>query len=98
MAETDIVCGHTETTLHARGVNRSRKNITFSHLSSTNVIDNFMREKFYINIGRINPIICVICVCPLSLRLGALSGCFLMSSFTSLLITPLVCNASSKLD
>ena len=45
MAETDIECGLTKTTLHARGVNRSRKIITFSHLNSTNVNDNFMREK-----------------------------------------------------
>ena len=49
MAETDIECGHTKTTLHARGVNKSRKIITFSHLNSTNFNDNFkdsfMREK-----------------------------------------------------
>ena len=37
MTETDIECGHTKTTLHARGVNRSRKIISFSHLNSTNV-------------------------------------------------------------
>ena len=35
MTETDIECGDTKTTLHARGVNRSRKIITFSHLKST---------------------------------------------------------------
>ena len=45
MTETDIECGHAKTTLHARGVNRSRKIITFSHLNSTNVNDNFMREN-----------------------------------------------------
>ena len=45
MTETDIKCRHTKTTLHARGGNRSRKIITFSHLNSTNVNDNFMREK-----------------------------------------------------
>ena len=33
-----------------------------------------------------------------SLCLGALSSCFLMTSFTSLSITPLVCNAPSKLN
>ena len=46
MTETDTECGHTKTILHARGVNRSRKIITFSHLNSTNVNStNFMREK-----------------------------------------------------
>ena len=49
MKETDIECGHTKTTLHARGVNKSRKIIAFSHLNSTNFNDNFkdnfMREK-----------------------------------------------------
>ena len=48
MTETDIECGHTKTTLHARGVNK-RKNIDFSHLNSTkfnnNFKDNFMREN-----------------------------------------------------
>ena len=45
MTETDIECGHTKITLHARGVHRSRKIITFSHLNSTNANVNFMREK-----------------------------------------------------
>ena len=45
MTETDTECGHTKTILHARGVNRSRKIITFSHLNSTNVNNNFMRQK-----------------------------------------------------
>ena len=49
MTETDIECGHTKTTLHARGVNKSRKIIAFSHLNSANFNDNFkdnfMREK-----------------------------------------------------
>ena len=49
MTETDIECGHTKTILHARGVNKSRKIITFSHLNSTNIRDNFkdnfMHEK-----------------------------------------------------
>ena len=45
MTETDIEFGHTKTTLHVCDVNRSRKIITFSHLSSTNVNNNFMREK-----------------------------------------------------
>ena len=47
MAETDIGCGHTKTTLH--DVNKSRKIIAFSHLNSANFNDNFkdnfMREK-----------------------------------------------------
>ena len=49
MTETDTECGHTKTTLHALGINKSRKIITFSHLNSTNFNDNFkdnfMREK-----------------------------------------------------
>ena len=49
MAETDIECGHTKTTLHACGINKSCKIITFSHLNSTNFKDNFkdnfMQEK-----------------------------------------------------
>ena len=49
MAETDIECGHTKTTPHARGVNKSGKIITFSHLNFSNLNDNFkvnfMRKK-----------------------------------------------------
>ena len=45
MTETDMECGHTKTILHARGVNKIRKIITFSHLNSNYVNDNFMREK-----------------------------------------------------
>ena len=41
MTETDIECWHTKTTLHVRGVNKSRKIIAFSHLNSTNFKDNF---------------------------------------------------------
>ena len=41
MTETDIECGHTKTTLYARGVNKSCKMITFSHLNSSNFNDNF---------------------------------------------------------
>ena len=33
MTETEIEYGHTKTTLHAYGVNRGRKIITFSHLT-----------------------------------------------------------------
>ena len=45
MTGTNIECGHTKISLHARGVNWSRKIITFSYLNSTNVNDNFVREK-----------------------------------------------------
>ena len=41
MAETDIECGHTKRTLYARGVNKSCKMITFSHVKSSNFNDNF---------------------------------------------------------
>ena len=45
MTETDIECGYTKKNLHARGVSKSRKIITLSHLNSTNVNGNFMQEK-----------------------------------------------------
>ena len=45
MTETDIEYGYTKKTLHAHGVNKSRKIITLSHLNSTNVYDNFMHEQ-----------------------------------------------------
>ena len=45
MAETGIESGHTKTALHAGGIKKSCKIITFSHLNSTNVNDNFMWEK-----------------------------------------------------
>ena len=87
MTGANIDCGHTKTTLHTCGVNRSRKIVTFSHLNSTQV-----------SIGCIDPIICVIWVFSSSLRLVALPSCFLMISFVTLSIAPLVCNAASKLN
>ena len=96
MTENNIEYGHTKTTLHAHGVNKSRKIITFSYLNSTNVNENYLPE--IVNIGRINPINCVIWVFTSSLRLGVFSSCYLMNSSTSLSITPLVCNAASKLN
>ena len=49
MTETDIECGHTKTTLHARGVSKSCKVITFFHFNSTifnnNFNDNFIPGK-----------------------------------------------------
>ena len=66
MGETDIECGHTKTTHHACGVNKSCKTITYFHLNSSNFNgnfkDTFMQEKSYVNIGRIKPVICVILV------------------------------------
>ena len=61
MTETNTKCGHSKTSVHARGVNKSCKMITFSHSNSTNFNDNF-KDNFMqeVNIGRINPIICVI--------------------------------------
>ena len=101
MTKTDVECGHTKTTLYPCGVNKSCKMITYFHLNSSNFNDNFkdnfMQEKVK-SIGRINPIICVILVVSSSLRLGALSNFFLMTSLTSLLVAPLDCNAASKLN
>ena len=49
MTEIDVECGHTKTTLHIRGINKSSKVITFSHLNSSNfndnLKDNFMWQK-----------------------------------------------------
>ena len=45
MTETDIECGHTKTTLYARGVDKSRKIITFSTNFNDNFKDNFMWKK-----------------------------------------------------
>ena len=41
MRKTDIEYGHTKTTLHGRGVNKSRKIVAFSHLNFINFNDNF---------------------------------------------------------
>ena len=56
-----------------------------------------MHFQILINIGHINPIICIIDVLP-PFRLGAFSSSFLMTSFTSFSVTSLVCNAASKLN
>ena len=87
MTENDIECGHNKTTLHVRGVNKSRKIITFYHLNATNFNDNF-NENFF----------SVICVFSSSSSLGAFSSCFLMRSFTSLSVAPLVYKAISQLN
>ena len=58
-----------------------------------------MQFETLINIGRINPIICIICIFFLpTFRLGAFSNSFLMTSFTSLSVAPLVYKAVSKLS
>ena len=100
MTETDIECGHT--TLHANGVNKSFKIITFSHLNSTNfndnVKDNFMQEKVKSTLVILILSFASFVFFSSSLSLEEFSNCFLMASFTSLLVTPLVCNAVSKLN
>ena len=45
MIETDIECGHTKTTLYARGVNESCKMITSSPLNSSNFSVTLCRKK-----------------------------------------------------
>ena len=57
-----------------------------------------MQLQILINIGRINPIICIICIFSPPFHLGAFLSSFLMTSFTSLSVTPLVWNAGSKLN
>ena len=96
MTETDIECGHTKITLYIRGVNKSCKMITFSHLNSSDFNDNFMQEK-------VKSILVVLILSFASFlffhhRLGAFSNSYLMTFFTSLLVTTLVCNAASKLN
>ena len=51
MTETDIECGHTKTSLHARGVKKSCKMITFSRLNSSNFNDNF-KDNFMLEKGK----------------------------------------------
>ena len=100
MTKTDIECGHTKTTLYACGVNKGCKIIIYSHLNSgtvnDNFKDNFMQEK-------VNSILVVLILSFASFlffhhRLGAFSNSYLMTFFTSLLVTTLVCNAASKLN
>ena len=93
MTETDIECGHTKTTLHARGVNKSRKIITFSHLDSTNFNDNF-KDNFMQEKAKSTSVVLILlfasfCIFSSSLPLGAFSSCFLMISFTSLSVIPI---------
>ena len=40
MTETDIECGHAKATLYVRGVNKSCKMITFSHINFSNFNDS----------------------------------------------------------
>ena len=96
MTETDIECGHTTTALYARGINKGCKMITFSHLNSSDFTDHFKDSFMQEEVKSI----LVVLILSLrhscfssSLRLGAFSNCFLMTSFTSLLVTPLICNA-----
>ena len=42
MTKTDIECGHTKTTLYARGVNKSYKMVTFPHVNPSSFNDDFM--------------------------------------------------------
>ena len=55
-----------------------------------------MQFQILINIARINPISIIRIFSPL-FCLGAFSSCFLMTSFTLLSVTPLVCKAASRL-
>ena len=57
MTETDIEFGHTKPTLHARGVNKSCKMITFSQLNSSNFNDNF-KDNF--RLGKVTSILVVL--------------------------------------
>ena len=57
-----------------------------------------MQLQILINIGCINNIISIICVFSSPLRLEAFLSSFLVTSVTSRLVTPLVCNACSKLN
>ena len=105
MIEADINCRHTKTTLHTPGFKKSRKTITSFHVNSTNFNDNFkdnFEKKLKEKVKSTLPILILSFASFMffssSFRLGALSSCFLMASFSSLSIIPLVCNAASKLN
>ena len=67
--------------------------LIFSHKNdSCDIIPNL------VNIGCINLIICIIRVFSPPLHLGEFSICFLMTSFILLSVTPLLFNATSKLN
>ena len=57
MAEIDIECGYTKTTLYALGINKSCKMVTFSHLNSSNFNDNF-KDNFMLE--KVRPILVVL--------------------------------------
>ena len=100
-AETDIECGQTKTTLYARGVNKSCKIITFSDLNSSNLMITSkitLCRKWLRQYWSYYSYHYLILVFSSSLRLGVFSNCFLMTSFTSLLVTLLVCDVTSKLN
>ena len=84
--------------LYAPGVNKGCKMITFSHLNSSGFHDTSNKTLCRKKLSRRITIICVILAFSSSLRLGVFSNCFMMNSFTSLLVKPLVCNAASKLN
>ena len=52
MAETDIECGHTKTALHVRGINKSCKMISFSHLNFKE--GHFNLQKWKTNSAQLN--------------------------------------------
>ena len=57
-----------------------------------------MQFQILINIGRINPSFTSFAIFSPTIGLGAFPSSFLMTSFTLLLVTSLVCNAASKLN
>ena len=98
MTETDIECGHTKTTLYARGVNKSCKMITFSHLNSSSFNDNFKNNFMQDKVELILVVLIVSFASFLFFRHLYIWELSQSASFTPLLVAPLICNADSKLN
>ena len=97
MTETDIKCWHTKTTLHARGINKSRKMITFSDLISGNFNDNF-KDNFMLEKVKSILVVLILSFASFLIFIIFTFGSVLkLTFFTSLLVTSLVSNAPSKL-
>ena len=105
MIEANKNCRHTKTIFHTRGFKKSHKTITSFHLNSTNFNDSFkdnfkkkLKEKVKSTLVVLILSFASFMFFSSSFHLGAFSSCFLMASFSSLSVAPLVCNAASKLN
>ena len=98
MTETDIERGHTKATLHARGVNKSWKKITFFHLNSSNFNGNF-KDNF--TLEKVKSILVVVIrhFCFFFIfTLGSVLKLFFDGFFRIAFGYTIVCKAASKLN